>query len=69
MLNQFVTEAMKGEADTSPNYTYILFETIALTLKNLKSGSQLVEIFEGEINPSLNAIIGTCTNELSSYTF
>lgn len=33
VLGSFINEAAKDEANSSPNYTYILFESAALTLK------------------------------------
>ena len=36
VLYQFITEAVKDDANTSPNYAYILFEAAALTLTFVK---------------------------------
>jgi hypothetical protein len=36
ILNSFIMAAAKDEAQTSPNYLYILFETTAQTLRYLK---------------------------------
>mmetsp|Transcript_42464 Transcript_42464/g.31106 ORF Transcript_42464/g.31106 Transcript_42464/m.31106 type:complete len:144 (+) Transcript_42464:958-1389(+) len=36
VLAQFVLQTTKDQANCSPNYTYILFETVALSLKNMK---------------------------------
>jgi len=36
VFGSFINEAAKDEANSSPNYTYILFEAAALTLKYVK---------------------------------
>jgi len=36
VLATFILSAAKDDAQTSPNYTYILFEIVALALKNMK---------------------------------
>lgn len=48
-MNGFILESVKDEANISPNFTYILFETVALTLKNLKANPQLVATFENAL--------------------
>lgn len=40
VLGAFIGEAAKDEANASPNYTYILFEAAALTLKYVKNDLQ-----------------------------
>jgi hypothetical protein len=37
VLGSFIMEAAKDEADASPNYTYILFESAALALTFVKN--------------------------------
>lgn len=37
VLANFIGEAVKDQADSSPNYIYILFESAALTLTYVKS--------------------------------
>jgi hypothetical protein len=47
VLGTFITEAAKDEAgDASPNYTYILFESAALTLTFVKNSPAAFEQVE-----------------------
>lgn len=41
VLATFIDAAARDEAQSSPNYIYILFETAALTLRHLKSQGEL----------------------------
>jgi hypothetical protein len=40
VLGSFIGEAVKDQADSSPNYIYILFESAALTLTYVKSDKE-----------------------------
>ena len=36
VLSNFIEQAARDESQSSPNYIYILFETVALTLRLIK---------------------------------
>lgn len=57
VLGSFINEAAKDEANSSPNYTYILFEAAALTLKYVKHDLAAFNQVEDQITPALNLII------------
>jgi len=54
--NELIMDVIKDES-TSPNYTNILFEIVALTLRYLRGNASLVQQFENLISSSLNEII------------
>ncbi len=56
-------------SQTSPNFSFVLFETVALTLKSIKASPEASQLFENEIAGTLNVILDTSNNELSSYVF
>lgn len=69
VLSQFISQAAKDEAQSSPNYVYILFETTALTLRFLKHDNQAFEQVEASLTPSLNMIIQQNITDMNGYAF
>jgi hypothetical protein len=50
VLANYITQAALDESKTSPNYTYILFETVALTLRLMKHNQQAFSVVENKIS-------------------
>lgn len=69
IFNQFILAAAKDEAQSSPNYLYILFETTALTLRYLKSNPESFQQAEICLQESLHLIIQTNVTDMISYAF
>jgi len=53
----------------SPNYTYILFETAALSLTFTKQAPEAFEQIESQLTPILNGIIQAGQSEYVGYAF
>jgi len=62
-------EAAKDEADASPNYTYILFESAALTLTFVKNDPVAFKKVEAHLTPSLNHIIENSISDYMGFAF
>lgn len=69
MLATFIQEAAKDEVSSSPNYTYILFESAALTLTFVKNDAQAFAAVEEQLTPVLNYIIANGVSDLMGFAF
>lgn len=69
LLNQLVTQALLEEKTTSsPNYLYVLFETIAQLLKLCK-GTQVFLDIEKRLIGALNKTITDNMTDMNVYAF
>ena len=57
VIAAFIDAAARDEAQSSPNYIYILFETAALTLRHLKGHPEVFAHVENILQSPLNFII------------
>ena len=69
VLSAFIDAAARDEAQSSPNYIYILFETTALTLRHLKNHPQLFIQVEACLGPALNYIMEKNVSDMIGYAF
>ena len=69
VLQKFISDVVKGEGETSPNYAYILFEASALTLTYVKSDAQAFAAVEDKLVPALNMIIEQNVTDYMGYAF
>jgi hypothetical protein len=53
----------------SPNYTYILFEALALTLTYVKNSPEAFNSVEDQLTPVLNMIMEQNVTDLLGYAF
>ena len=69
VLSAFIDQAAKDEAQSSPNYIYILFETAALTLRHLKGHPEAFRMVEGCLAPPLNYIMEKNVIDMIGFAF
>jgi hypothetical protein len=69
VFSTFINQAVQDESTTSPNYTYILFESIALSLKLMKHNTQAFQTVENKIIGPLLQIIERNLTDLTSFSF
>lgn len=69
MLSKFILDIAKDENDQSANYLYILFETTALTIRNLSSNQQALSQVEAQVSQALSFILENNKTELMGYAF
>jgi len=69
VLSSFIDQAARDEAQSSPNYIYILFETTALTLRHLKNHPEVFSLIESNLAPALNYIMQQNISDMIGYAF
>ena len=69
VLGAFIDAAARDEAQSSPNYIYILFETAALTLRNLRGNPEIFNHVENILQNPLNYIIMQNVTDMIGYAF
>ena len=69
VLSSFIDMAARDEAQSSPNYIYILFETTALTLRHLRGHPQLFATVENCLGNALNFIMQQNVTDMIGYAF
>lgn len=69
VVSAFIDQAAKDEAQSSPNYIYILFETAALTLRHLKGHPQAFQMVENYLSPTLNYIMEKNITDMIGFAF
>jgi len=69
VLGSFIQFAAKDEAQSSPNYLYILFETAALTLKYVKDDYNVFSKVEESLSVGLNFVIESNITDMIAYAF
>lgn len=69
VLASFIDAAARDEAQSSPNYIYILFETAALTLRNLKGHPEAFHVVEEILKLPLNYIFVNTVTDMIGYAF
>jgi len=68
VLAHFIGEVIK-DTSVSPNYSYILFETAALSLTFTKQSPEAFAQIESQLTPNLNGIIAQNVSEYVGYAF
>ena len=68
VLSHFISEVVR-DIQVSPNYSYILFETAALSLTFTKSSPEGFAQIEEQLTPVLNGIISSAQSEYVGYAF
>jgi hypothetical protein len=68
VLGNFILLAAKDEAQSSPNYLYILFETASLTLKFVKDDPVFDKV-EESLSLGLNFVIEQNVADMIAYAF
>jgi len=69
VIAAFIDAAARDEAQSSPNYIYILFETAALTLRHLKGHPEVFAHVENILQSPLNFIITQNVTDMIAYAF
>lgn len=69
VLNAFIDQAAKDEAQSSPNYIYILFETAALTLRHLKGHPEAFSMVENYLIGPINYIMEKNVTDMIGFSF
>ena len=68
-MSSFIDGAARDEAQSSPNYIYILFETTALTLRHTKNIPQSFAQIESCLSSALNYIMEKNITDMIGYSF
>jgi len=69
VLSNFIEQAAKDESQSSPNYIYILFETVALTLRLIKGQHEVFIQVEQCLYGALNYIMEKNVTDMIGYSF
>lgn len=69
VLSSFIDSAARDEAQSSPNYLYILFETTALTLRHVRHSPEVFAQVERQLCGALNYVISQNVQDMVGYAF
>jgi hypothetical protein len=68
-LASFIDASARDEAQSSPNYIYILFEVAALTLRHTRTQPEVFAHVEACLTPALNYIMQQNVADMIGYAF